>query len=56
MQTEQRIVQRLDKIESFWRVATATVKYTTGLLFLFLVMAGKLTADQITALWQVFAP
>jgi len=56
MQTEQRICTRLDRIESFWRVATSTAKYTTGLLFLGLLLAGKLTAEQITALWQVFAP
>jgi len=56
MVTEQRITSRLDKIESFWKVATSTVKYTTGLLFLALVLAGKLTADQIAALWQLFVP
>jgi len=56
MLTEQRITSRLDRIENFWKVTTSTVKYTAGLLFLALVMAGKLTAEQISALWQLFVP
>lgn len=53
---EQRLSKRLDHLENRWSAIGTMAKYSTAIVVGTLLLAGKFTADHVSALLKMFAP